>query len=181
MQYGEHVSSEEELRRLRDAGKISEAEYEELLGAMRKSGSDDYGRAAGRRGNAPTALKIVAVLFIIGGVLAVIEILVALTHGRININFGVLGLFIGPGLLKFSRGWRTCGLVFLWIALVGFPIIFLIGLTGTVPAHFTVFGMRMARIPSWLVSVGVIPFFALVLWQYRVLTRPYIRRLFGLT
>jgi hypothetical protein len=31
-----NVSSEEELLKLREAGKISEAEYEELLGALRK-------------------------------------------------------------------------------------------------------------------------------------------------
>lgn len=175
------VSSEEELVALRDQGKISEAEYEELLGAMRRSASDQYRPPAGTPAKAPTSLKIVAVLFIIGGVLAVIEILAALARGGININFGVLGLFIGPGLLRFSRGWRTCGLVFLWIGLVGLPIIFLIGLTGSVPAHFTVFGIKMARIPSWWVSVGVIPFFVLVLWQYRVLTRPDVRRHFGLT
>ena len=175
------ISSEQELLELRNQGKISEAEYQELLGAMRKSASDHYQPAAGTPGKAPTSLKVVAVLFIVGGILAVIEMLVALTQRRISINFGVLGLFIGPGLLKFSRGWRTCGLVLLWIGLVGFPIIFLIGLTGSVPAHFTVFHVKMARIRSWWVSVGVIPFFLLVLWQYRVLTRPDVRRLFGLT
>jgi len=35
-----NVSSEEELRRLRDAGKITEKEYQELLAAMRKPLSD---------------------------------------------------------------------------------------------------------------------------------------------
>jgi hypothetical protein len=175
------ISSEEELLELRNQGKISEAEYQELLDAMRKSASDDFQPAASTPSKVPTSLKVVAVLFIIGGVLAVIEILVALTHGRININFGVLGLFIGPGLLRFSRGWRTCGLIFLWIGLIVIPIIFLIGLTGTFPTYFMVFGVRVARIHPWWVLVAAVPFFLLVLWQYRVLTRPDIRRLFGLT
>lgn len=36
-----HASSEEELSKLRDEGEISEREYEELLGAMRKSPDND--------------------------------------------------------------------------------------------------------------------------------------------
>ena len=181
MEDPKNISSEQELLELRNQGKISESEYQELLAAMRRSSSDDFWRGGGHTGKTPTSLKVVAVLFIIGGVLAVIEILVALTHGRININFGVLGLFIGPGLLRFSRGWRTCGLVFLWIGVIVIPIIFLIGLTGRMPTYFMVFGVRLARIHPWWVSVAAVPFFLLVLWQYRVLTRPDIRRLFGLT
>lgn len=175
-----NVSSEEELLQLRNEGKISEEEYQDLLAAVRKPSPDTSQPIAGVSPIIPTPLKVVAWLFIIGGIWAVIEVLVALTQSRISINFGVLGLFIGPGLLKLRPGWRTCALVFLWIGLIGFPIIFLLGLSGKVPAYFEMFGVKLARIPSWWVSVGVVPFFLLVLWQYRVLTRPDIRRLFGL-
>lgn len=176
-----NISSEEELLQLRNEGKISEDEYNHLLAAMRKPPRDRFEPGATGPPAIPSALKIVAWLFIIGGILAVIEVMVALTQNRISINFGVLGLFIGPGLLKLRRGWRTCALVFLWIGLIIFPIIFLLGLSGTVPGYFEVFGVKVARIPSWWVSVGVIPFFLLVLWIYRVLTRPEIRALFGLS
>ena len=108
-----------------------------------------------------------------------IEVVVALTQNRISINSGVLGVFVGPGLLRLRRGWRTCALVFLWIGLIIMPVIFLLGLLGTIPAYFEVFGTKLARIPSWWVSVGSIPFFLLVFWEYRVLTRPDVRRLFG--
>jgi len=180
MQDISNVSSEEELLQLRNEGKISEDEYQQLLAAMSKSPHDEFGPSATGPPVIPSALRIVAWLFIIGGILAVIEVLVALTQSRISINFGVLGLFIGPGLLRLRRGWRTCALVFLWIGLIVFPLIFLLGLSGTIPAYFEVFGIKMARIPSWWVSVGTIPFFLLVFWQYRVLTRPQIRTLFGL-
>jgi hypothetical protein len=43
MESASHASSEEELLKLREEGKISEKEYEELLGTMRRSpaGSSD--------------------------------------------------------------------------------------------------------------------------------------------
>lgn len=42
MESASHVSSEEELLKLREEGKISEQEYEELLGAMRRSPAADF-------------------------------------------------------------------------------------------------------------------------------------------
>ena len=71
----------------------------------------------------PVSLKVVAVLFILGGIHSVIEVVLDLMQSKININFGVLGLFIGPGLLALRRGWRTCALVFTWIALIFLPIL----------------------------------------------------------
>lgn len=175
-----NISSEEELLRLRDEGKISEEEYEQLLGAIR--GRPEYA-PTGPRGAKPLlpgSLNVVAGLFIISGIFAVIEMAVALTQNRISINFGVLCLFIGPGLLKLRRGWRTCALVYIWIGLVAFPIIFLLGLSGTVPGYFHVFGIQLDRIPGWWVSIGAIPLFLVALWKYKVLTRPDIKALFGL-
>ena len=48
----------------------------------------------------PTSLKVVAALFILSGVSSVIDIFVSMAYGNINFNFGVLGLFIGFGLLR---------------------------------------------------------------------------------
>ncbi len=45
----------------------------------------------------PTSLKVVAGLFIAGGVLSIFQILFDLLHNRISINFDVLGVFIGRG------------------------------------------------------------------------------------
>ena len=42
----------------------------------------------------PQPLKIVAYLFIIGGVLSVLDVVLSLLNGKIKIDFGVLGIFI---------------------------------------------------------------------------------------
>jgi hypothetical protein len=132
------------------------------------------------RENLPASLIVVAVLFIIGGACSVIEVLVSLMHNHIDINFGVLGLFIGPGLLRLSRGWRTCALVFIWIALIGLPLIALLFLVAPGPLDFNVFGQKVGHAPKTfgLIIAGVV--FAVALWEYHVLTRPDVRRLFDL-
>ncbi len=112
--------------------------------------------------NIPVSLKVVAWLFIIWGIYSVIRVVVVFNHGAIYVNLGVLGLFIGPGLLKLRPAWRTCALVFLWIGLIAISIAILASLSR----------------PGTLVLCVV--YFLLVLWQYSVLTRPEIRALFGL-
>ena len=127
----------------------------------------------------PVSLTVVAVLFILGGISAVIEVLVSLAHSHININFGVLGLFIGPGLLALRRGWRTCALVFLWIAMIGIPIIAILMLGHSGPLDFKVFGQKVGYIPKELGFAIAFILFLLSFWEYRVLTRGDVRRLFG--
>ena len=95
--------------------------------------------------NIPVSLKIVAILFILGGINSVIEIIVAIANSRININFGVLGLFIGPGLLALRPGWRTCALVFIWIALIFIPIFSVLVLFHSGPPDFDVFGQKVGH------------------------------------
>lgn len=46
MENASNVSSEEELLTLRNEGKVTQDEYEELLGTLRKTSKDDYGPAA---------------------------------------------------------------------------------------------------------------------------------------
>jgi len=113
MQNVSNISSEEQLLRLRNEGKISEAEYLNLLGAVKQGTPSEGGVIWPGASEIPLSLKVVAVLFIISGIFSVIEVVVDLMHSHINIHFGVLCLFVGPGLLRLRRGWRTCGLVFL--------------------------------------------------------------------
>ena len=130
------------------------------------------------RGYLPTSLVIVAVLFIIGGASAAIEILVSLMVGHFSLNFGVLGLFIGPGLLRLSRGWRICALVFIWITLIATPLVVLLLLVIDVPLDLTVSGRRYGDAPKTVVLfIGTI-IFSVIVWQLHVLTRPDIRRRF---
>jgi hypothetical protein len=128
----------------------------------------------------PASLRVVAFLFILGGVFSLIEVIVSLMHSYININFGVLGLFIGPGLLRLSRGWRTCALVLLWIAMIGIAIVAVLFMTISGPLDFKLFGQKVGHASKELGLVLAAVVFALALWQYRVLTRSDVRRLFGL-
>lgn len=126
----------------------------------------------------PTCLKVVAWLFIIGGVIAVIEIIVSLMNNHININLGVLGIFIGLGLLKLRSGWRTCGLVFIWIALVVLPVCGILAIANPSGIHYKIMGQNAGSAPL-PIALGVVVFvFCVALWEYKVLTRGDIREMF---
>lgn len=130
---------------------------------------------------APLSLKIVAALFILGGISSIVDVITSLTQGNLNLNFGVLGLLVGIGLLRFSRGWRTCALVFLWIALICLPLVALVFLFLAGAVNYTIFWQNMGEGSRWLGVALAAVLFVVVLWQYRVLTRPDIRNLFGLS
>lgn len=125
----------------------------------------------------PTPLKVVASLFILVGVCSLIEILVSLMYGRIFLNLGVLGLFIGFGLLRLSRGWRTCGLVFLWIGMIGVPVVAILFISVGGPT-IRFFGQKVGHASPSLGIAAAVVGFLITLWQYRVLTRPEVRELF---
>jgi hypothetical protein len=128
--------------------------------------------------NIPTPLNVVAYLFLLMGIMSAFEILGELTHGTIRFGFGVLGIWIFFGLRRYSPGWRTCALVFIWLGMIGLAIAFIYGFLGSGPAFITVFGRRYADIPVIWISVGAGLFFPLEFWMYHVLTRPDIRILF---
>ncbi|MFX0135815.1 MAG: hypothetical protein ACFFDN_19385, partial [Candidatus Hodarchaeota archaeon] len=124
-----------------------------------------------RRKSSPLSLQVIAFFFILIGILAAIDIFKTFINMQIDkihirLNFSVLGIFIGPGLLKHSRGWRICALIFIWIALIGIPIMSVFLLLKALPLGFTPF---------------LIPFFIflIALWEYHVLTSPDILKLFG--
>lgn len=126
----------------------------------------------------PLALKIVAILFILGGVSAAIEMIVSLMNNRININFGVLGIFIGLGLFRLSQGWRKCALFFTWIGLIALPIIGFLFLGHSGPLDFSIFGQKVGYASKEFGLTIVVVSFVYTLWQYRVLTRRDVQCLF---
>ena len=131
--------------------------------------------------SAPLSLKIVAALFILGGISSIIEVIISLTQGRLSFNFGVLGVVIGIGLLRFSRAWRTCALVFLWIALISLPLVALAFLFLAGAVNYTIFWQEIGPASRVIGVVLAALLFAVALWEYRALTRPDIRKLFGLS
>jgi len=128
----------------------------------------------------PRDLKIVAYLCIIFGILVVIDVLFDLLQSHLNLNFGVLQIPIGFGLLRLRRGWRTCALVFLWIGMILVPV-FCLGVV-TMPGMpiYKFLGQPIgagSKLPALILAIGL---FILMVWEYRVLTRESVRRLFYL-
>jgi hypothetical protein len=108
--------------------------------------------------------------------MVLIDILLDLMNGRLNFNFGVLQIPIGFGLLRLRRGWRTCALVFIWIGLILVPV-FCLGVIFGNPA-LTFWGQHVGPAPKPLALALAAGLFILMIWEYRVLTRESVRRLF---
>jgi hypothetical protein len=89
----------------------------------------------------------------------------------------IVGFWIFFGLRRLSRGWRICALVVTWWIFIALLWILAYLFFGR-QLHLSAPDVRMVGVAmSWLlVKVGLA--FALVVWQYRVLTRPDIRSLF---
>lgn len=124
----------------------------------------------------PRDLKIVAYLFIIFGIIVLIEILLDLINAHLNINFGVLQLPCGIGLLRLRRGWRTAALILLWFGLIA-NALFCLGVIFGSPV-LTFFGQPVGLASKPLSLALAAGLFILMIWEYRVLTREDVRRLF---
>jgi len=130
------------------------------------------------RSHIPGALRAVAIIHLAMGVGALAEVLVHLTRNSYQLNFGVLGIPVCFGLLRLSRGWRTCALALLWVGLVQMPLVFLMGIFGSGPATFGLLGIPVGQLPRPWPSVVAAAMFMLLLWQYRVLVSQGVSRLF---
>lgn len=126
----------------------------------------------------PTSLKIVAILFLINGIFAVIDVIEAFMNNTISVNFSVLELFIGLGLLRLSRGWHKVAIVYTWIGLIMIAISIVVFMLASDPLEFSLFDQQVGHVSKeW--GVGLVGgFFLIMLWIYRVLTRPDVRELF---
>ena len=126
----------------------------------------------------PIQLKLVALIFFLGGISAAIEILIDASNGRTNLNFGILGVFIGIGLLRLRTGWRTLALIFLVIALAFIPILSVFALSTPGNLSFNIFGQNVAALSPPLFFALLAVVFLFTFWQFRILVRPDVRALF---
>ncbi|MGJ8722926.1 MAG: hypothetical protein ACSHYB_00100 [Roseibacillus sp.] len=133
-----------------------------------------------QREGRPKALTVVAWLFILGAIWAVIKMLNVLSSGGIHLDFGVLGFFIGPGLLLGSRGWRTCGLVIVWFVMLFTPVFAIIAMFSGGNLEFSYFGRSAGNVPPifGVLIAGVA--FLFYLGIYKVLVRADVREFFEL-
>jgi hypothetical protein len=126
---------------------------------------------------ASSSIKAVAYLFLFGGFSTLLSMVLSLFVGKINLSFGVLGIFIGFGLLRLEERWRIWAVVFTWFGLVITPILTALALANR-SLPFQVFGIQVGQLGSgWGLVIGVVLFLFYV-WQHAVLTAPDSRRLF---
>jgi hypothetical protein len=140
----------------------------------------DYASPETTPGEVPAGVRAVAAVFVAFGVLTLLDTVLKLAAGRVWIEFGLLQLFVGPNLLRRSRGWRTCGLVFCWLSFVGGPVLVAIALFGGGRPMSNLPGLRDPDLIRLAIVAWAVGGFAVAVWQYRVLTRPDVRRWFGL-
>src|SRR3954471_5732819 len=117
-------------------------------------------------------VRIVAVLFLLAGVLALVQIL---RTRVLELGTGLLALPAGIGLLRYSNAWRVVALVILWISLAILVI----------AAAVVLVNGRADFVTSWVRSPILMALFALLsfavsVWEIRVLRRPEVRRSFEL-
>lgn len=126
----------------------------------------------------PRDLRTVALLHLLGGVIAAIGAVMQLMTSHVNIDLGILGIPIYFGLLGLKAGWRTVALVLLWIGMLSAPVAFFLGFVSSEPVSVRVLGVQFSSASPVLLALFTAGVFLLHLWQYRVLTRATIRGLF---
>jgi hypothetical protein len=127
----------------------------------------------------PTALVVVAWIFILEGIAAIVTTTRGLLfEHRIDLNLALLGLWIGPGLLRGSASHRRWAIVMLRLALVLGPIALLFVLVSPSVPPITVFHVSLGLFSRGylLATVGLV--LSGIVWQLRVLQRPDVRVLF---
>jgi hypothetical protein len=130
--------------------------------------------------NRPIALTLIAAALMLGGLEAIIDIVGALSFGRLNLNLAFLLLPAGIGLLRLSDGWRKFTL-----CCVGLAAAIVVGLAvyeAVRPGHMPVtwFGVRTQGVPRYLVFLSLVGIAGFLLyWSYRTLTCDEIKRLFA--
>jgi len=115
---------------------------------------------------------------LISGVSELVKIFIAISHPHgLYLSWGILGIPICFGLLRHNGWWRTVSLIMIWIALIVSPIIYCIGLFAAPITYFEVLWMQI-NVPRALFVLLAALSYALIVWQYRVLTVDSIARLF---
>lgn len=132
----------------------------------------------------PLALKCVAGLFSVYGLWAAYDMAAGFAVGRMQPNFGIFCLLVGPGLLTRHEIARMCALaitvVLLFFTLDTFARFVVDRPPGVgVPVLSRLFGLLHGAGRTWYVVMSAMGFFALNLWQVWVLMRPDVRRQFG--
>ena len=126
----------------------------------------------------PRALAVVAWLFMAEGVLAAAHILIALVSFSILLDFDVLGMWVGPGLLAGDPRRYRWAIRLTWIFVAVVPLGFIIFMSAPGPFTFYAFGAATATIPRAIALLFIGGLFCLELWKLRILYRADVRAWF---
>ncbi|HLA85243.1 MAG TPA: hypothetical protein VJL29_10645 [Thermoguttaceae bacterium] len=123
---------------------------------------------------APLGLRVVAFLFILTGVLSATDIVLSMVKGGLvlNLNPGVLGIFIGRGILRRSEWWRSCGAfcLFLVLGMIALGLI-LCGVFKVFPP-----GGGHVEFPSFGSLCAIVVIAAIAFWAFRTTRSPTTRQ-----
>jgi hypothetical protein len=109
----------------------------------------------------PLPLKLVGAATILSGLWPAFDMAYHLSNGVLTLNPAVLQIPVGIGLLLRKRSCRTVLLLFHWLGLLGLL--------------FTVIAAASGATVNVVASVLLL---AYLVWEYRVLTDPGVKRLF---
>ena len=127
----------------------------------------------------PMALYVVAFLQLASGLLCLSKMVTDwfISH-KLTFETGIISVLVCFGLLRLSNAWRIVALVLLVVGFVFASIIFVLGVTARMPMSFDILGMHRGHVPGWVVSLLVVSFVPLGIWQFYILLRPDVRNLF---
>lgn len=126
----------------------------------------------------PVSVQVVAVLFILQGLWASIEMLIRLTQGRLFFDLSVLGCFVGIGLVVLKNGWRQCAIVLGWLGVVLVLVVTWLLLMHEGPLTLTLFGEQSRQLPKRSLWIVVPSALLLLAWGIWTLSRADVRELF---
>ncbi len=114
------------------------------------------------------------------GISSVLNTVIAVFNGALNLDFHVFAIPIALGLLRFSESARAFGVALLWIEAVAFGFAGVLVLFFGKPSGETALDLAELHpiLPRLAFALLVWSGFALVIWMLRVLRRRDVRELF---
>lgn len=127
----------------------------------------------------PILLQIVAWLFIIEGIFAILEMIISPFYGRLFFDFGLFCLPIGKRMLKGDPKSREWALLFIYLGFILVPIISWILMDASGPFYLKVFGIRIQEIDASIFLLFAIGSMLLTLFELYVMYRADTKQFFS--
>jgi hypothetical protein len=119
----------------------------------------------------------VAAIFLVTGLVSVWDV-IAHYNGAIRLSMTLLGIPIFFGLRRLSKGWRTCALAIIWVAMLFTVVMLVFTFFVKAAGEVSVFGVKLGNLSTVETVLFCLALFLFYFWQYRVLTSDRVRALF---